>query len=200
MSRQRWSHGPRTGGVLACCGLLVALAACSAGQVTQTAGQTSSVTGSSAEVGDLQLRDIELGYPTGGRYEEGDSAPLLLAIANRGQAADTLIEVSGSFFDSATGTGPEDEVATGAGDTGGEDSEVTDGVAVEIGAGSLVLLGGDEADPIELLDLNEGLYAGQIVDLTFTFAEAGEVSVSVPVGNSDRETDRGEPFDYHGEE
>lgn len=173
----------------------MALAACSSGQVTQTSGQTSSVTGSSAEVGDLQLRDIELGYPTGGRYEEGDSAPLLLAIANQGQAADTLIEVSGSFFDTATGTGPEDQDSTGASDDGD-----TEGVAVEIGAGSLLVLGGDQADPIELLDLSEGLYAGQNVDLTLTFAEAGEVSISVPVGNSDRETDRGEPFDYHGEE
>lgn len=198
MSRQRWSDRPRTGGIVACCGLLAALAACSSGQVTQTAGQTSSAAGSSAEVGDLRLRDIELGYPTGGRYEEGDSATLLLAIANQGQTADTLIEVSGSFFDSATGTGPED--AAGAGDTGGEDAALTEGVAVDIEAGSLVILGGEQADPIELLDLSESLYAGQIVDLRLTFAEAGEVSVSVPVGNSDRETDRGEPFDYNGEE
>ena len=49
----------------------VALSACSAGQVTQTETQDRDKTGPSARVGDLELREVLLAYPTGGRYVEG---------------------------------------------------------------------------------------------------------------------------------
>ena len=41
---------------------------------------------------------------------------------------------------------------------------------------------------------------GQYVDVTFTFEQAGEVTVPVPVGVSTRDLPRGEPFDFHQEE
>ena len=54
----------------------VALAACSAGQVSQTATQEQNL-GNSADVGDLALRGLQLPYPTGGVYESGDDARLV---------------------------------------------------------------------------------------------------------------------------
>ena len=41
----------------------VALSACSAGQVTQTATQERDKTGAQAQVGDITLRQVQLAYP-----------------------------------------------------------------------------------------------------------------------------------------
>jgi copper(I)-binding protein len=78
----------------------IALTACSAGQVTQTATQERDKTGAQAQVGDISIRDGELASPESGSYEQGDDAELVLAIVNDGGQADTLTDVSGDGFDS----------------------------------------------------------------------------------------------------
>src|SRR5215204_5351143 len=76
----------------------VALSACSAGQVTQTATQERDKVGAMAKVGDITLRQIEIAYPRGGRYDAGDDADLTLAIVNTGEEPDTLVSVDGEGF------------------------------------------------------------------------------------------------------
>jgi copper(I)-binding protein len=83
----------------------VALSACSAGQVTQTATQDRDKTGSQAKVGDITLRAVELEYPRGGTYQAGDDAALQMAIVNTGSTTDTLTAVEGKGFASAEITG-----------------------------------------------------------------------------------------------
>jgi copper(I)-binding protein len=78
----------------------IALTACSAGQVTQTATQERDKTGAQAQVGDISIRDGELASPQSGSYEQGDDAELVMAIVNDGGQADTLTDVSGDGFDS----------------------------------------------------------------------------------------------------
>jgi len=79
----------------------IALSACSAGQVTQTATQERDKTGAQAQVGDISIREGKLAAPDAGSYEQGDDAEMQLAIVNEGGQADTLTGVSGEGFASA---------------------------------------------------------------------------------------------------
>ena len=79
----------------------IALSACSAGQVTQTATQQRDKTGAMAQVGHITLREAQLAYPTGGTYEAGDDAELMVAIVNEGDKSDTLTGVDGKGFSDA---------------------------------------------------------------------------------------------------
>ena len=165
---------------------VAAVTGCSAGQVTQTSTQVATVNGSSANVGQLALRDIRILYPSGGTYAEGSTAQLVLAVANQGLAEDTLIEVTGEFFDDA---------AVPTDDAGDEAS-----VEVEVPAQGILQFGTTEFPSIELSDLSEELSVAEIVSMTFVFEQAGEVTVEVPVANPTREINREEGFDFHTEE
>ena len=164
----------------------VALSACSAGQVTQTAGQMRDKVGAMAEVGEITLRAVEFAYPRGGVYEDGDDAELRMAIINDSEEADALVDISGEGFgdveiddDSADGTGSSDEI--------------------EVPGNSTVFVDGEDLS-ITLTDLDDSLTTGQSLELTFTFENAGEVTVPVTVSTSDDEVQRGEGFDFHHEE
>jgi len=165
---------------------VAAVTGCSAGQVTQTSTQVATVNGSSANVGQLALRDIRILYPSGGTYAAGSTAQLVLAVANQGLAEDTLIEVTGEFFDDAA-------VPT---DDAGDEASVEVGVPAQ----GILQFGTTEFPSIELSDLSEEISVSEIVSLTFVFEQAGEVTVEVPVANPTREINREEGFDFHTEE
>src|SRR4051794_41936546 len=76
----------------------LALSACGAGQVTQTATQNRDKVGPMAQVGDISLRAVELAAPPGDKYEQGSDAELTLAIVNGGEEPDTPVGVSGTNF------------------------------------------------------------------------------------------------------
>ena len=77
----------------------IALTACSAGQVPQTATQNRDKVGPEAAVGDITLRQITLAHPQDGLYEEGENAELQMAIVNTSTEADTLVGIEGEVFD-----------------------------------------------------------------------------------------------------
>ena len=163
----------------------LALSACSAGQVTQTATQERDKVGSMAQVGDITLRAATLEYPQGGAYEAGDDAELSLAIVNASTEADTLVGISGDGFGQA-----EIEPADASGSSSG----------LEIPGGARVFVGDDGDATITLTDLDEELTTGQYVELEFTFENAGEITLPVTVSTPDRVLERGELFDFHHEE
>ncbi|SFE12015.1 copper chaperone PCu(A)C [Blastococcus tunisiensis] len=159
----------------------VALSACSAGQVTQTATQERDKVGAMAQIGDITLRAAELETPRGGSYDAGDDAELTLALVNGGQDDDTLVAVDGEGFGDVEIEGP------------GSSDEI------EIAAGQTVFVGEDDAS-IRLTDLDDPLITGQFLELTLTFENAGEVTLPVTVSTPDDVQDRGETFDFHHEE
>jgi copper(I)-binding protein len=165
----------------------VVLSACSAGQVTQTAGQERDHTGAQAQVGDISIRQAQLLSPRGGSYERGDDADLQVAIVNGGDEADTLVSVDGDGFGSA-------EIESS--DSGSGSSRSGE---IEIPARSSVFIGEDEFT-VTLTDLDEALTTGQYVEVTLTFENAGEVTLPVTVANPERGETRGEAFDFHEEE
>ena len=83
----------------------VALSACSAGQVPQTATQNRDKVGPEAAVGDLVMRQITLAYPQDGLYARGDDAELRMAIVNSDTEADTLVGIEGEAFDGVVVSG-----------------------------------------------------------------------------------------------
>ncbi|MGY1759912.1 hypothetical protein ACI79G_13760 [Geodermatophilus sp. SYSU D00779] len=83
----------------------VALTACSAGQVPQTATQNRDKVGPEAAVGDITLRAVSLAYPQDGLYAEGDDAELQMAIVNGDTEADTLVGIEGTAFDGVVVSG-----------------------------------------------------------------------------------------------
>jgi copper(I)-binding protein len=83
----------------------IALSACSAGQVPQTATQNRDKVGPEAAVGDITLRQITLAHPQDGLYAPGDEAELQLAIVNSDTEADTLVGIEGEAFDGVVVSG-----------------------------------------------------------------------------------------------
>jgi copper(I)-binding protein len=187
----------------------IALTACSAGQVTQTASQNRDKVGTDAQIGDLALRQVTLEYPGEGRYDEGDDVPLIMAIVNGGNEDDALVGIEGEGFDGVVVTGQ----ATSSGSPTAAPSgpatvpsapttaRASTRVDIPVPAGTTVFTGGDGVS-VELSDLAEELTAGQSLDVTLTFERAGEVTVAALVANPDDELPREEEeaFDFHEEE
>jgi copper(I)-binding protein len=156
----------------------VALSACSAGQVTQTATQERDKTGAQAQVGDLTLRQVRLEDPRGDSYDAGDDADLLLAIVNTGEDTDTLVGVEGEGF---------------------ADAEIAGG-RIEIPRDSTVFVGEDDDADVRLMDLDDSLTTGQYLEITLIFENAGEITVPATVATAEDSEERGEAFDFHQEE
>jgi copper(I)-binding protein len=189
----------------------LALSACSAGQVTQTATQDRDKTGAMAQVGDITIRAAGLEHPRSGAYEAGDDAELRMVIVNSSQEADTLVGIDGEGFGgveiqvAGTGTSTSASPTTGAGSgaatgTGTPASPGSGGAdEIEIPADTTVFVGVDAAT-ITLTDLDQPLTVGQYQELTLTFENAGEVTLPIGVANPDEALERGEAFDFHEEE
>ena len=167
----------------------LALSACSAGQVTQTAGQMRDHVGAAAEIGHINLRAVEFAYPRGGIYEDGDDVELLMAIVNESQEDDALVEISGEGFGEVE---IDDDTAPGSGRPGSSSE-------IELPANESVFVDGENLS-ISLTDLDESLTTGQSLELTFTFENAGEVTFPVTVTTSEDEVRRDEGYDFHHEE
>ena len=173
-----------------------ALAACSAGQVTQTATQDRDKVGPMAEANGILLRKVLLEYPDSGSYDKGDDAELQMAIVNNAPEADRLVEVSGEGFDSAEIV-PARSTAQGTtatSDTGGSSE------GVEIPSDTTVYVGADDGPTITLTGLAEEMTVGRHMEVVFTFENAGELPVVLTVATPEEALPRGEEFDFHEEE
>ena len=186
----------------------VALSACSAGQVTQTATQERDKTGAQAQVGDISIRQGELLSPRGGSYESGDDAELQVALINGGAEDDALVSVDGEGFGSAAIRSSGSASSSSAGATssaaptsgsGASSSSSGRSQEIDIPAGQSVFIGGDQFT-VTLTDLDEGITPGQYLEVTLTFEKAGEVTIPVTVANPASSVPRSSSFDFHQEE
>lgn len=75
---------------------LTMLAACGAGQITQTDTQLSGVNGDSGMAGPIAVRNAQLAFPSAskGVYEPGSSAELIVTFVNTGLSDDTLTKIT----------------------------------------------------------------------------------------------------------
>jgi copper(I)-binding protein len=122
-----------------------------------------------AQVGRLRLLSVSVASPgaRGSTHVAGDSAVLLLTVANDGRDDDVLVGAS---------TDVAERVVLRDGDDAAEpDLEVT------VPAGGVAVLREVEALHMELSGLHDTLRSGFSVPVTFEFRDAGPVTAEVPV-------------------
>ncbi|MGY1745484.1 copper chaperone PCu(A)C [Blastococcus sp. SYSU D00695] len=123
-------------------------------------------------VGPLRLLSVSVASPgtRGSLRVAGDSAALLLTIANDGEEDDVLTGVT---------TDVADEVVLRDGDR--DDDESTASGEVSVPPGEVAVLREVSGPHLELAGLHEVLRSGFSVPVTFDFRGAGTVTLQVPV-------------------
>jgi copper(I)-binding protein len=196
-------------GLVATCAALLT-ASCAAGQHAATANESPAIDGTSGLVGSIHLAAVALKAPPVSCYLPGGDAALTLVIVNVGHSADTLSTVSSPRFKSAIVAASPDDAASylqaepGTGSCAPTPSGSASSPAVvvppsqplpapakpqSIAPGQSLQLGvtdtGADAPsgPVVVLrGLTGGaLYAGTSIPVTFSFADAGDVTLTVPV-------------------
>ncbi|TYP81160.1 copper chaperone PCu(A)C [Blastococcus xanthinilyticus] len=161
----------RTGVTASILLLLVVLTGCSAlrtgsSSYDHTRFQLDSVDG---QVGSLRLLSVSIASPgtRGSIHIAGDSAALLLTVANDGEDEDVL-------------TGASTDVAEGVVLRDGDAPSDPD-LQVPVPSGSVAIVRDVTGPHLELSGLQERLRSGFSVPVTFEFRDAGSVTLSVPI-------------------
>ena len=166
-------------------GATVLTAACAAGQQAQTSVEKPTLDGTQGQVGNIQLEGVVLHPPTGTSYSSGASVPLSVYIVNSGQTSDKLTDVSSPAFSGWSVT----SAAFSSSRTGKSAPAIRPGSAVGFGMRNLTPTGGGSPRSIVLSglsDKNAPLFPGNSVRVTFTFAKAGQTTLTVPVALSEQ--------------
>jgi copper(I)-binding protein len=187
----------------------VALSACSAGQVNQTSTQLRDKVGPQVQVGDLELRGIQLAYPQDGSYVAGDDAELQMSIVNSGSEDDALTGISGTGFSQVRVTGSSSGTVVAASPSAAATTTPPPAPATASGGGRAVditipanssIFLGENAPTITLVSLGQDLTPAETMDLTFTFERAGKVTIPVPVAVPSSEVPQSSSFNFGGNE
>lgn len=126
---------------------------------------------------DTGLYQVQLEYPLDGLYEVGEDARLFFAIANTGGEPARLVEISGPDF-----AGVDVETVQGT------------GLPLEVGSDDNLYIGAEGPPSVTLTGLERRLRSSQSIPVTFTFADAGQVTIDVVVSASDQNPVP--PFDF----
>ena len=126
---------------------------------------------------DVGLQQVQLEWPLDGVYAPGEDARLFMAVTNTGGEPVTLTDISGADFG-----GVRVETAEGR------------GLPLTVDAEDNLYVGAEGPPEVVLLDLGRELRSSQSIPVTFTFGEAGEVTVDVPV-SAEGQTPA-PPFDF----
>lgn len=190
----------RVGLVAVGLGAALGMTGCAAAQVAQTAQEMPAVNGAVGQVGKIALRDASLVYPaqTNGVYAKGSDVELELTIVNRKPTDDKLVKVSSKAASSTAYEGS--RVVPGSGtlvvgmpaQAGTEGAQPSESAAA---ATSAVESARDENSNgharIVLRDITVPVRSGQDLRVTFTFREAGSVTLSMPVATPTHPRDSG---------
>jgi hypothetical protein len=148
----------------------------------------AAINGTSTDAGTIALRNVHIIYPDSEEYsiEPGGTALLGFTIANLdGYRDDVLTGIETEFAGSVTGA---DDIAIPAlgSVVAGVSPETTD--LLETVDESPQPTSPEDTpivpaavETVELIDLKEGVRPGLTIPFTFSFKEAGDVTLSVPV-------------------
>nr|WP_240945326.1 copper chaperone PCu(A)C [Rhodococcus sp. HNM0569] len=167
------------------------MSACSAGQISQTATQAAAINGNSAEAGALALRNVHVVYPADEEYsiEPGGTAQLAFSIVNTSaEQADRLTSISTDYASSvvlgeragALEIPSQSTLASYPAESG----VASEDVLIDDTTGSETDEGADlpaDVTEVRLVGLQEGVRPGLTFPVTFSFENAGDVTVEVPV-------------------
>ncbi|WP_305093760.1 hypothetical protein [Prescottella sp. R16] len=157
-------------------GATLVLSACGAGQISQTATQAAAVNGNQATDGDIALRNVHVLYPNSEEFsiEPGGTAQLAFTAVNLSEfATDRLKSIKTDYAASVV---IDDEAGT---------LEIKPQQA--LGAGNPDVSVPEQAPEhlslidVTLEDIREGVRPGLTFPVIFTFENAGDITVQVPV-------------------
>ncbi|RVW00799.1 copper chaperone PCu(A)C [Rhodococcus xishaensis] len=157
-------------------GATLVLSACGAGQISQTATQVAAVNGNKADADNIALRNVHVVYPNSEEYslEPGGDVQLAFTAINLSEhQTDQLTAIQTDFAGSVT----VDEL----------DGTLEIRPQTSLGAGNPDITVPEEAPEtlslidVTLEDITEGVRPGLTFPVTFTFQNAGDVVVQVPV-------------------
>ncbi|UUO02456.1 hypothetical protein M4D79_02915 [Mycolicibacterium novocastrense] len=162
---------------LAACGLAAAfvvggaLVGCSSGQVSQMTTQEPAVNGTSANLGDIALRNVHLrAQQVTDFVRPGKEVELIFVAANTSaEQADKLESITSEVGEVAL-TGDTTVPASGMLTVGAPDGQITPLESVEAAEAA-------EAK----VTLSKPITNGLLYDFTFKFEKAGETTVRVPI-------------------
>jgi hypothetical protein len=165
-------RAPITRAGIAVGGLLVAtaLAGCSAGQISQVATQAPAVNGTTGTVKNITLRNVHIqAVETGDALKPGSDVDFLFTASNLSpDSPDKLVGIS-TDIGAVTVTGKTDVPPSGVLVVGVPD-----------GATPLASVEGANAADASVA-LSKPIRNGLTYDFTFTFANAGDLTLSVPI-------------------
>lgn len=157
---------PTTTAILAA--VTLALSGCAAGKVSQTADQVAAIDGANGTVGDVAVLNARLAPTAREDYPAGSDARLLLWISNDSLNPDTLTGVSTSSAQSVDIVG--DPVVPGQ---------------------SLADFATEQGTEVVVTGFLQDQYYGQSIPMTFSFANAGSLTLNIPIEvPAERSTDR----------
>lgn len=177
----------------------LATAACATGQQAMTSEERPVVDGAYTNVGSIGLRVVLVQTPPNKYYSAGEDAQVKAILVNNGTSDDSLTGVAAPAFsavtfygngaiaaavsivdsDNATASPAPTEFPAGTGSV----------TSLDIKAGSTLPVGQtNDGAAILLRSLtakgagdDKGLYPGESIPMTFTFKNAGSVTLQVPV-------------------
>lgn len=158
-------------------GAALVLAGCGAGQLTQTDSQQSAVNGAQAQTGALLARDAGLLYPDNQvhGYPVGSDAPLRLTFVNNGKTDDELVAVSSPAATTGTVQGSTRVVAASTLRVAPSQAQAPNPTPERVGHAQISLRG-----------LKRDIRPGQTIPVTFSFRDAGPLTVDMPIHASDQ--------------
>jgi copper(I)-binding protein len=165
----------------------VLTAACAAGQQAQTGLEKPTIDGTEGSVGNIKLVDVSLHTPTGASYAAGANVPMTVYIANSGASDDTLTNITSTEFPGGwqvVSTSSLSSSASPAASPSGTSLPIVAGSAVGLGISGLNTGNGKSKQTLVLKGLakqSAPLTPGMAVKITFTFANAGQTTLTVPV-------------------
>ncbi len=184
---------------VAALGVALLTVACAAGQQAETANEKATIDGTNGQVGDIKLAGVALQAPPGTSYPAGADVPLSVHIANSGKTNDTLTDVSSSAFTGGWGVVATSSVPTTAATPSASSPSATPAPSAGSGPPQTIPAGGALGVGLRPLDGNGSgaspqtivlhglagstapLFSGTSVQIRFTFARAGGVTLTVPV-------------------
>jgi len=182
-------------------GAVLGMTGCSAGQVAQTAQELPAINGAVAHTGKIVINDATLAYPqtTQGVYAKGSDIELALTIVNNAASDDELVDVSSDtasevLIEGSTTIPARGELVVGTpgGSAASHDSnsepQSQDGDASS--AKNTSDAAEDGTTRIALQDTTRPVRSGQMMPVTFTFADAGSVTTQLPVSNPGHDAGR----------
>jgi hypothetical protein len=138
----------------------------------------------------MRLEGVAIHTPEKGSYPAAADVPMSIYLANTGDNADELTNVTSPAFPggwdvvSTPSLGSSAAPASGGATSSGSPQRIAPGDAVGLGLQDLSPNGTGSASTLVLKGLaakNAPLYPGMAVKITFTFRDAGQTTLTVPV-------------------